>query len=117
MKEEESRLLEMTGLLRHKAAEETRLRFLADCHGFRLVRSRGTREKPKPDNAIADDLIIGGENIAREIGVDLRKFYRMAENGLFADAVRKLGHRTYSASRRKLRIVLGLGDVDPPAAA
>ena len=40
----------------------------------------------------------------------------MADNGLFEGAIQKIGHRTYTASKRKLRIVLGLAD-EPASAA
>jgi hypothetical protein len=59
-------------------------------------------------STIADDLIIGGPNIARELGVPDRKFYYLAASGQLGDAVQKLGPKTYTASRAKLRARLGL---------
>jgi hypothetical protein len=93
--------------------EEICLREMAGRHGYRLVKDKA---RDKPGTSIADDLLVGGDAIARELGVPLRKFYRMADNGLFEGAIQKIGHRTYTASKRKLRIVLGLAD-EPASAA
>jgi hypothetical protein len=98
--------------------EEASLREMADRLGFKLTKTRVLRPKNAAEvGTVGDDLLIGGAEIARELGIDTRKFYRMADNGLFEDAIKKIGHRTYTASKRKLRIVLNLCDDEPASAA
>ena len=60
------------------------------------------------ENAISDDsdLIWGGVNIAKEINRTTDQFYYLHEKGVLKGAVAKLGHKTFVASRRKLRALL-----------
>jgi hypothetical protein len=55
------------------------------------------------DGNIGSDLIWGGENIAREIGLTVSRFYYLFGVGAFRGAVWKLSHKTMCASRQKLR--------------
>ena len=65
--------------------------------------SEATAENtPSDDN----DLVWGGENIAKEINRTTAQFYYLHERGVLKGAVAKLGHRTFVASRRKLRALL-----------
>ena len=59
-------------------------------------------------STIADDLIVGGPAIARELGMPDRQFYYLAANGRLGNSVQKLGPKIYVASRAKLRARLGL---------
>jgi hypothetical protein len=60
------------------------------------------------ENAPSDDndLLWGGENIAKEINRSTQQFYYLHEKGVLKGAVAKLGHKTFVASRRKLRALL-----------
>ena len=53
-----------------------------------------------------NDLLWGGENIAKEINRTTQQFYYLHEKGVLKGAVAKLGHKTFVASRRKLRALL-----------
>jgi hypothetical protein len=57
---------------------------------------------PSDDN----DLLWGGENIAKEINRSTTQFCYLHEKGVLKGAVAKLGHKTFVASRRKLRALL-----------
>jgi hypothetical protein len=52
------------------------------------------------------DFVWGGKNIAKEINRTTQQFYYLHEKGVFKGAVRKLGHKTFVGSRRKLRALL-----------
>jgi hypothetical protein len=52
------------------------------------------------------DLLWGGESIAKEINRTTTQFYYLYEKGALKGAVTKLGHKTFVASRRKLRAIL-----------
>jgi hypothetical protein len=60
--------------------------------------------------AIKDDLIIGGPNIANELGIPYRQLTYLASTGQLGDAIKKLGPKKLIASRTKLRTKLGLAD-------
>jgi hypothetical protein len=66
--------------------------------------------------AIKDDLIIGGPNIANELGIPYRQLTYLASTGQLGGAVKKLGPKKLIASRTKLRAALGLADEAPDAA-
>lgn len=53
-----------------------------------------------------NDLLWGGKNIAKEINRSTAQFYYLYEKGVLKGAVAKLGHKTFVASRRKLRALL-----------
>jgi hypothetical protein len=58
------------------------------------------------DPSGANDLLWGGESIAKEINRTTQQFYYLHEKGVLKGAVAKLGHKTFVASRRKLRALL-----------
>jgi hypothetical protein len=65
--------------------------------------------EPAAENVSSDDghdLLWGGENIAKEINRSTQQFYYLYEKGVLKGAVTKLGHKTFVASRRKLRALL-----------
>ena len=53
-----------------------------------------------------NDLVWGGPNLAKEINRTTQQFYYLHEKGVLKGAVAKLGHKTFVASRRKLRALL-----------
>jgi hypothetical protein len=57
---------------------------------------------PSDDN----DLLWGGKSIAASINRTPAQFYYLYEKGALKGAVAKLGHKTFVASRRKLRALL-----------
>jgi hypothetical protein len=59
-------------------------------------------DDPSGDN----DLLWGGKSIAKEINRSTQQFYYLHEKGVLKGAVAKLGHKTFVASRRKLRALL-----------
>jgi hypothetical protein len=56
-----------------------------------------------PEPSLGDDLIWGMENIATEIGLPLRRIYYLHARGKLP-FIKKIGHRTAFASRKKLRL-------------
>jgi len=55
-----------------------------------------------PEPNLSDDLIWGIENIAAEIGLPKRRIYYLHSRGKLP-FIKKIGHRTAVASRKKLR--------------
>lgn len=49
-----------------------------------------------------DDLLVGGENIAKTIGVDRSTLYRLRREGCLGDAVGQLGNGKLVARRSEL---------------
>jgi hypothetical protein len=72
--------------------------------------------KSKLTETIADDLIKGGPQIARELGIPYRQLTYLVANGRLEGAVTKLGPKLLIASRSGLRRVLGLIDKSATAA-
>jgi hypothetical protein len=67
------------------------------------LREHERRARKHDSETLADDLLHGGEAIARELGIELSQLYYGFEQGHYGTAVRKLGLRKLVASRRKLR--------------
>jgi hypothetical protein len=59
-------------------------------------------ETPSSDN----DIVWGGPNLAKEINRTTNQFYYLHETGALKGAEKKLGHKTFVGSRRKLRAIL-----------
>jgi hypothetical protein len=65
----------------------------------RKAPGRGAVEK---SDAAESDFLWGAEAIACHLGLTLPQFYYLFGAGKFKGAVRKMGHRTIAASKRKL---------------
>lgn len=68
-----------------------------------VVERETVAENTTPDD---NDLLWGGKSIAKEINRTTQQFYYLHEKGALKGAVAKLGHKTFVASRRKLRALL-----------
>jgi len=58
---------------------------------------------PKARSDEQSDTVWGAAAIGKVIGVEAQRVYYLIKIGALDGAVKKLGHRTIAASRRKLR--------------
>jgi hypothetical protein len=66
----------------------------------RRYAGRPVETTPPPDQS---DWIWHGENIAAEIGCTVEQLYYLFSQGVFGDAIFKLGRKTMVASRSRLK--------------
>jgi hypothetical protein len=68
-----------------------------------MTKSLRVKRKHSKTQFVYDDVIVGGEAIAKETGLTVHQVYHAAAHGYFKDAVVKFGPRRLLGFRSKLR--------------
>jgi hypothetical protein len=71
-----------------------------------LPKRKPKQSAGKTEPADESEFVWGGQAIADALGCSLETFYYLNTRGVFATAVRRLGHKTLVASRSRLREVM-----------